>query len=64
MSSPNQKHRPRSRSVLSFGSSKSSDSKPKVTKAELVEAAKEKTYKRMSTKANPNIAVDELEPGG
>ena len=49
--------------MLSFGSNKSSDSKPKITKAELTEAAKDKTHKRMSTKANPNIAVDELEPG-
>ncbi|MCJ1333978.1 hypothetical protein MMC10_010685 [Thelotrema lepadinum] len=62
MSGEGQKTRPRSRSVLSFGSNKSSDSKPKFTKAELQEAAKEKTHKRMSTKANPNIAVDELEP--
>ena len=56
--------RPRSRSMLSFGSNKSATSPQKVTKQDLEEAAaKDKLHKRMTSKANPNVAVAELEPG-
>jgi hypothetical protein len=48
--------------MLSFGSNKSGDSAPKFTKAELVESPKDKASKRITSKANPNVAVAELEP--
>lgn len=61
--------RPRSRTVLSFGSNKSGGSGgisggvlPKIGKDELFETSKEKAAKRISTKANPNIALNEVEP--
>ena len=57
--------RPRSRTVLSFGSVRSGGSggTPKFTKEELFETPKEKAAKRISTKANPNVAMNESEPG-
>ena len=57
--------RPRSRTVLSFGSARSvgSGGTPKFTKEELFETPKEKAAKRISTKANPNVAMNESEPG-
>lgn len=62
MSSQENGKRPRSRSLLSFGSNKSGGSAPKITKEDLAKAAEDKAYKRMTSKANPNVAVDELEP--
>ena len=56
--------RPRSRTMLSFGSNKSGGAAaPKFTKEELIESPSEKAAKRMSTKSNPNVAIHEVEPG-
>ncbi|KAI4141509.1 MAG: hypothetical protein LQ340_007623 [Diploschistes diacapsis] len=48
--------------MLSFGGRRNSNTVPKVTRADLADAAKDKNHKRMTSKANPNVAVGELEP--
>jgi hypothetical protein len=52
--------RPRSKSILSFGSNKSGDSGGKI---DLTETAKEKSSRRMTSKADPTLAMNELQPG-
>jgi hypothetical protein len=52
--------RPRSRSVLSFGSQKSNDGSGKI---DLTETQKERHARRMTTKADPNNAINEAQPG-
>ena len=55
--------RPRSR-ILSFGSRRSrSSGSNSLTKADLVESPKEKANRKMTTKADPNIAMKEAQPG-
>jgi len=52
--------RPRSISILSFGSNKSSGSGGKI---DLTETIKEKNSRRMTSKADPSLAINELQPG-
>ncbi|MCJ1311146.1 hypothetical protein MMC25_004816 [Agyrium rufum] len=61
MSAQQQSVRPRSKSMLSFaGSHKSSNSIPKIT--DLTESPTEKSRRRMTTKADPNVAMNDAQP--
>ena len=57
-------NRPRSRSMLSFGSHKSPGNSPqKTNKTDLTESPKEKAHRRMTSKADPTMAMNEAQPG-
>ena len=56
-------HRSRSKSLLSFGSVRSRKSSGSGTKVDLAESPKEKSSRRMTTKADPSMAINEAQPG-
>ena len=61
-----EQQRPRSKSMLSFGSGrsrKSSGGGGPAIKLDLTENAKEKASRRMTSKANPITALNEAQPG-
>lgn len=49
--------------MLSFTSSKKHKRSPSFSKAELVETPQEKAAKRMTSKADPTKAMNEIQPG-
>ena len=55
--------RPRTKSRLSFGSTRSRRSSGSIGKLELTESPKEKSARRMTSKANPTTAMTEAQPG-
>lgn len=54
----------RTRSMLSFGSRRSRNSAEGVSKMDLTETSKEKSHRRMTSKADPTKAMNEAQPGG
>ena len=57
-------NRPRSKSMLSFGGShRSRKSTGSITKIDLTETPKEKSSRRMTSKADPTLAIHEAQPG-
>ena len=58
-----EQHRPRSKSLLSFGSVRSRKSSGSGTKIDLTETPKDKSSRRMTTKADPSMAINEAQPG-
>ena len=63
MASQQSPGRPRSKSMLSFGSVRSHRSTGSGGKIDLTETAKEKAGRRMTSKADPTKAMNEAQPG-
>ncbi|MCJ1445290.1 MAG: hypothetical protein MMC23_005795 [Stictis urceolatum] len=55
--------RPRTKSMLSFSSHRSSGSVGKSGKMDPAETQREKTHRRMTSKNDPNLAMKEMQPG-
>lgn len=49
--------------MLSFGSRRSRNSAEGIPKMDLVETSKEKSHRRMTSKADPTKAMNEAQPG-
>lgn len=49
--------------MLSFGSRRSRNSTDGVPKMDLTETSKEKSHRRMTSKADPTKAMNEAQPG-
>lgn len=64
MAAQSDQRRTRSKSMLSFGSVRSRKSSAgSVTKIDLTETAKEKSSRKMTSKADPTMAMNEAQPG-